>query len=80
MGTPVCRMLSPTLEQEAVFNEEQSSCESWTVGIGATSASKIVSGLMEGRPRSRPRFEVAMMGSAGDPGELQARCNDSRAI
>lgn len=53
-------MLVPTLESEPVFSEEHSSCESWTVGVGAAKASKIVSDLTKGRAPFRPQIEVTM--------------------
>ena len=64
-------MLVPGLESEPVFNEEHSCCESWTVGAGATRASKIVSILVMGRAPDRPQLEVSMMGLVEDPGALR---------
>ena len=63
IGQNVCgfdNMRVPTVESEPVFSEEHSSCESWTVGVGAAKASKIVSDLMKGRAPSRPPIEVTM--------------------
>lgn len=61
-----------------VFSEEHSSCESCTVGVGATRASKIVSDLSKGRAPNGPQAEVTMMDLVEDPVALLALGNDSR--
>ncbi|CAF9938528.1 MAG: hypothetical protein ALECFALPRED_007716 [Alectoria fallacina] len=76
----ICSVLIPTLESDPVFNEAHSACESWTVGVGAAKASKIVSNFMEGRPPSRPQIEVAIMGFVEDPGRQLALRDNGRAI
>ena len=67
-------------DAEPVFREEHNSCESWTVGIGAEKASRIVNDWIKGRAPYRPHCEVIMIGFAEDPGELLALGDDSRKI
>ena len=73
-------MLIPALESDPVFSEAHSSCESWTVGIGAAKASKIVSNFMKGRLPSRPQIEMAIMGFVEDRGRQLALRDNGRAI
>lgn len=76
----VCSMLVPATESEPVFCEEHSCCESWTVGVGATRASKMASDLTEGRAAIRPQLKVTMMGFAGVPEALLELDDNSRVI
>lgn len=73
-------MLIPALESEPVFCEEHRSCDNWTVGLGATRASKIVSELMKGRTLSGLQIEAAMLGLIGDPRPRAAFRNIGRVV
>ena len=73
-------MLVPLLESGAVFSDEHSSCESWTVGVGVPRASKMMSDLTKGRAPSCPQGEVPMTGSVEVLGGLLALGDNSRAM
>lgn len=79
-GCGVWLELVPAIDAVPVFSEEHSCCESCTVGVGATRASKMVSDLIKGGAPNGPQFEGTMIESVEDPVALLALGDNSREM